>query len=330
MKKDFTFMFLYHIQTEMMAKYGLTSKQANLPIETVRNRLLELNDDIQEIDMKIHPGTMGYDETFTRSLILDLENINKKGFQIASSVSEVLYKVNSIMTVKNLDPIKIYFRGQDNQNNYLNSSLSRKKYSKEDMEFFEESKYLRKIEVTQLKEFIDGVRKNNGRFKNHRNQILNQYTTLPEIDSSHWWAIKQHYDGGTRLIDVTTSVLVALYFCCAKFNTENIEIAEPESHGKLFMIQADDTLGTFDRKTYIEFFDQSKKEKPIIYESTLPYARPSKQKSFFMIDYNLEEKYPVHNGFTILIDKEAKIKILKELDVRGINRHTIEEGWGNR
>jgi hypothetical protein len=104
---------------------------------------------------------------------------------------------------------KFYFRGEHNSNWQLISSAARKGLLPDTSNLLECSAgELRALRVFQSKvqsdqELFSSV------FPDGR---------LLSLNSSDWWALKQHYEGGTRLIDVTSSIFSALFFACADWD----------------------------------------------------------------------------------------------------------------
>ena len=41
---------------------------------------------------------------------------------------------------------------------------------------------------------------------------------LLSLNSADWWALMQHYHGGTRFMDITSSIFCALFFACANWD----------------------------------------------------------------------------------------------------------------
>lgn len=130
---------------------------------------------------------------------------------ILNSVSQL-----AMLVEKYGDTIDLYFRGQSAQYASVTTSLERHVRTTEDLERararLQENgdEYISKDPYASLAT-IEGY--NLYTFKRRARNLL---TDLPsEDDYAEWFSLMQHYGAPTRLLDVSKSIFVALYFATA-------------------------------------------------------------------------------------------------------------------
>lgn len=137
----------------------------------------------------------------------EIEGLNSEGNNAICSVTEAHWKVHGIMNwwqQTNCGPL--FFRGEHNSNWSLISSAGRSGLTPSATNPLSVSSE----EMAELRRFQASV------------QVDQQLSSdvFPDgrvlsLESAEWWALMQHYNGGTRLIDITSSIFCALFFACA-------------------------------------------------------------------------------------------------------------------
>lgn len=211
----------------------------------------------------------------------------------------------------------ILFRGQSNHNWIIKSSLERHGVKEIECE-----KYY--IMIDKYKPLINPLIKNRYERKLTRNGYpfdFKEYEKgsweLPEME---YLAYLRHHGFPTPLVDLSRSCFVALFYACEDFNQEKNE------DGKIFLYSPPQfRLGGNDIPDlrmigrYVEagkrhFAQQSQYLIPIVYDSKWNFITFSKV---------IEVQSNKHVLREIIISKDAKAKLMKELDEMNINRYTM-------
>ena len=164
-----------------------------------------------------HPQTVNYDANgFGKSLDNEILKINSYGWKSIISISECILKVQGIVNTFNQDTRTRHlslFRGHTDESWTISSSIARNMQNKGIS--LSTATEISKFEINALRKWQEKIKSD----KYLREEIFGE-CPLPNDDNASWWQLKQHYDddketGGSRLIDVTSSPLSALYFACA-------------------------------------------------------------------------------------------------------------------
>lgn len=162
---------------------------------------------------------------------------------------------------------------------------------------------------------------------------LRRFSLIPR-ESSAWWSLKQHYDGGTRLLDVSCSALEGLYFACVAWNGSIDESRDgvlhvfPEStirvmhdHGPVSDVQ--------DRTAALwrDMFQLSHPGTPRVYfpSRLIRNERLRVQRGAFLLWPDLGAPYP-NQSYYLVVAKEHKRDIARELFQFGVNPRQIVDG----
>ena len=224
-----------------------------------------------------------------------------------------------VLNIKSkLDPKQTtLFRGQSKQSWEIKSSLER-----HGVEIIECEKYYRIID--KYKPLINPLIKNRYERKTTRNGYpfdFKEYDEgsweLPEME---YLAYLRHHGFPTPLVDLSSSCFVVLFFACEDFNQEENE------DGKIFLysppqfpLGGNDVPGLRKIGRYVEagkrhFAQQSQYLLPTVYNSEWKFITFSKA---------IEDHRNTHVLQEIIISKDVKAKLMKELNEMNINRYTM-------
>jgi hypothetical protein len=143
----------------------------------------------------------------------------------------------------------------------------------------------------------------------------------PEQVSDEWelMVYAQHHGMATRLLDWTTNPMAALWFACSE---------TPDSDGYVFLLNAESLL--LDRAKRSSPFSEGKTR---VFKPNLNNDRIVAQSGWFTLhSYSrtagryvpIESNPDVHRHMVrVAVRARAKKKILKKLDVFGINQHSL-------
>jgi len=209
------------------------------------------------------------------------------------------------------------FRGQSNHSWKIKSSLER-----HGIEVIECEKYYRIID--RYKPLINPLIKNRYERKSTRNGYPFDFKgyeqgswELPEME---YLAYLRHHGFPTPLVDLSSSCFVALFFACEDFNQEKNE------DGKIFIYSPPKIrlggneipdlrkIGRYVEAGKRHFAQQSQYIIPVVYSSEWKFITFSKV---------IEDQRNEHALREIIICKEAKAKLMKELNEMNINRYTM-------
>ena len=140
----------------------------------------------------------------------EVENLNAEGNNAICSLTEAHWKVHGIMNWWQAgNRQEFFFRGEHNSDWNLIASASRNGIIPDP----DCPLTVTQEELDALNVFQQDVQAGPDLFAS----LFPDGQLLP-LDSSDWWALMQHYRGGTRLLDLTSSIFCALYFACADWN----------------------------------------------------------------------------------------------------------------
>ena len=208
------------------------------------------------------------------------------------------------------------FRGQIDHEWKIRSSLER-----HGIEIIECEEYYRKID--SYKPLINPLIENRYERKLTRKGYpfdFNEYEKgsweLPEME---YLAYLRHHGFPTPLVDLSRSCFVALFFACEDFNQRNKD-------GKVFLYSPTRTrfggndipdlrmIGRYVEAGKRHFAQQSQYVIPIVYDSVWKFITFSKV---------IDSKFNNHVLREIIISKNVKAKLMKELNEMNINRYTM-------
>lgn len=234
-----------------------------------------------------------------------------------SSVSQYLYHIQKVHEVHNPEidfdfrQPRLFYRGQADCSWSISSRLMREGMIPYEYDMLRDARNMLWKELTEHKTYLEKI------------------------------SLFQHYGLPTRLLDVTTNPLVALYFACEK---------EKDKNGVVFYgyIQNDDIshvqriLQYIFEHPYTDFIDNAIKEQDLEKYSytyyvypTLNNARVSRQQGEFLMAPLIKgigndarmilKNYEFNSCFEgrLLISKDSKNSILDELDEYGFNQSTL-------
>ena len=178
-----------------------------------------------------------------------------------------------------------------------------------------------------------------------------------------WMQYAQHFGVPTRLLDFTTNPLVALYFACQSFKAYNPETQKDEELDGVFWVLSPynyntvvsskhkeaDTLNSGMDEDYCQMLLESAPGAqfyPMFFTPEYIDQRMNAQSSRFMLwpnarfdledlirDANLMDFSPLNQGCStrryarrLIVPKEAKHRILRELDLLGVNQKSLFPG----
>ena len=213
---------------------------------------------------------------------------------------------------------ELLFRGQSNHSWEIRSSLER-----HGIETIACEKYYSLID--RYKPLINPIIENRYERKSTRSGYPFDFKDYQEgsweLPEMEYLAYLRHHGFPTPLIDLSMSSFIALYFACEDFNQET------KVDGKVFLYSPpqvwidgnDDIPGLRKIGRYVEagkrhFAQQSKYLIPIVFDS---------EWNFITFKKVIESKKNDHKLQEIIISKDVKVKLMKELHDMNINRYTM-------
>ena len=139
----------------------------------------------------------------------EIEGFNSEGENAICSVTEAHWKVHGLMNVwhqGNRD--RFFFRGEHHSNWSLKSSAARS-----GLVPAENPLNVSSGEMEELRRFQANVQAD----QRLSSEVFSD-GRVSSLESAEWWALMQHYNGGTRLVDITSSIFCALFFACADWD----------------------------------------------------------------------------------------------------------------
>ncbi|WP_268991067.1 FRG domain-containing protein [Vibrio crassostreae] len=184
------------------------------------------------------------------------------------------------------------FRGVENKAYKLEPSIMRLGYDKED-------------------ELINAEKR---LFKHFKEQAIPHLEYNPSNDWE-WLALAQHHGLPTRLLDWSRNPLVALYFA--------IE-SESDTDGAVYILT--DRKDPFDMDKQMKPLELTSKDEVRKYMPANLTPRIIAQSGLFTVQTNLMAPYEPKGLTKLIIPKNAKVRIRKDLSRYGVNRYTIYPG----
>ena len=225
--------------------------------------------------------------------------------------------------------VKYYFRGQNQACHNVNSRISRCLSNEE--KICDNENNISNVEIQMVDKFITELKQN----VKLKEIIFGNFDLLDESDPS-WFAIVQHYgdlvkfdenrDCSTRLIDVTDSLDVAIYFACADWDSGDVPAQKCD--GKVFLIPIDFPKADKFKKHKADFkeniFETLYHDNVNYYvEPNLPNTRIANQKGLFIYTKSIVDSIEMNKGLELLVPYKSKKKLLIELSERGIDYNYI-------
>lgn len=159
---------------------------------------------------ELPPNATSLDGNWLDLALREMESLNSEGNNAICSVTEAHWKVHGIMNAWHQGSRdRFFFRGEHHSDWDLTSSAGRSGFSPNANaplsvspgEMGELRRFQARVQIDQQlssEVFPDG-------------RVLS-------LESADWWALMQHYNGGTRLIDITSSIFCALFLACADWD----------------------------------------------------------------------------------------------------------------
>lgn len=164
----------------------------------------------------------------------------------------------------------------------------------------------------------------------------------PPSDAAEWWELMQHYDqdGGTRMLDITSSVFCGLFFACADWDGAVDEATD----GALHFLPAAPGRGDKDspargpRGDLREALDQAQHSAPNFFdievaEDTIRFRRARgrnprllAQDGFFLWQPRFAEPAVLNQHFKFRVPGATKKHLLRELYSLGYTAERIVRG----
>lgn len=306
----------------------------------------QINDRLLQSGIDPLTRTHGDYDVFRKSTQKVIDTLSNSSALRVNSLTEAWVKLMGILKTKNayIEGKKLYFRGQSNSKWAIRSSIVREiieSYGEEGLEFANTTQIdgITTYEKIMFNKFMKDIQESD-----YLRKVKNQGFVPPKDLNANWWAVMQHEGKfSTRLIDITESFLVALYFACAKWTNNEDEFNDldepgnPDSDGIVFIFEEDDinTIHFNKDESDIPFNRMKYPLKPNGEKDVNYFIRPEilhprvvKQQGLFLTRKYLNEHIEIKDGYRLIIDKESKISILKELRMLGINRKKLVTDWG--
>jgi len=153
------------------------------------------------------PNTTNLAGNWIDLALREIESLNVEGNEAICSVTEAQWKANGIMNWwHQTNRGRFFFRGEHHSDWNLVCSAFRNGHTPDPDNLLE----VTESEIADLRRFQATV-------QTDRQLYASVFPDgrLLDLDSADWWALMQHYAGGTRLIDISSSVFCALFHACA-------------------------------------------------------------------------------------------------------------------
>jgi len=261
-----------------------------------------------------------------------------------SSLTDAVVISNALISLEDrLPDHQVFFRGEHKIGYPLLSSIGRTQT--ENTFSNEEYSNITKVELNAIKQFQDDCLSGVIELKEEDKEKVKNL----DKNSSMWLILMQHYDNngnGTRLLDITPSIFIALYFACVKWDGS----IDEEEDGILYLLDprwlrvrhiraySDKTMPweEIESITIDDFFEITDDTLDVsrVLSTNQKNERLKAQNGHFI--WHPKFNLPLEQGlFYMRVNKEAKKIIAKELLIFGINPRELiqgsdgEEAYGN-
>jgi hypothetical protein len=285
--------------------------------------------------------THGDYKEFNQAINNEISSIDTATAIRIHSLSEAWIKLLGILKTNGVNNAgeKVYFRGQTDKDWAINSSIVRSIYNKfgqDGLDYANQtmSDGKSRIEKVKFNEYMDIIKDSKTEQK-----MKEQGFIPPKFMNANWYAIMQHEGFETRFIDFTEDFLVALYFSCAEWesNEKNFEkkdiVGTPDKDGIVFIMGHKWLQVKFNRDEKDNPFLRMKDPKTLpgeqihyIIEPEILHPRITKQRGVFLSSRYLFKDIKI-DGYRLIIDKDSKESILEDLNILGINRSRLITDW---
>lgn len=252
-----------------------------------------------------------------------------------SSLTDAVVMSNALISLEDrLPDHQVFFRGEHKIGYPLLSSIGRTQIGNT----FNDEEYsnITQIELSAIKKFQKDCLFGAIELKDEdREKVKNL-----DINSSMWLILMQHYDNknnGTRLLDITPSIFIALYFACVKWDGSINE----DDDGILYLLDprwlkvrhireySDKTMPweEIEGVSVDSFFEITDNTLDVgrVLSTNQKNERLKAQNGHFI--WHPKFNLPLEHGlFYMRVNKEAKKAIAKELLIFGINPRELIQG----
>jgi len=284
-----------------------------------------------------YPGRY-YPSSWQQIINDEISQFNSHGPAYITRVSECVIKFFALINIHHdaSERSLTLFRGQHNAEWDIISSIGR---TIPPEEVSDDKLVVSKYEITLLRTWQESVMCDAAL----QNEIFGSQGAY-NLDDPRWWSIKQHYEGGTRLIDWTSSPLCALYFACVDWDGS----INNSKNGAIYMLIRQPGRGFANKEIYdslpegekgrvdcagssvANFFNLKKHECEI--RSVIGEADSDRQLSqdgHYIFSTNFTRPMSeqlTQQPFFFVIPKEFKVRILRELYSIGYTPQKVLRG----
>lgn len=267
----------------------------------------------------------------------ELSGFNAYGPGAIGSLSEAVVKTQTIVNLWQSNPkgrALIFFRGQTAFDWSLTPRITRTLGCSHDSENL---CGVTEAELNALGQFQGRVASDDGLRKQ-----LTAGADLPPKDSPEWWELMQHYDesGGTRMLDITSSIFCGLYFACAGWTG----CVNEKQDGALYFLPSPPGRGEKvkpkrDKNGDLQDFNDEEMTTAASYFNvetavdTIRFRRARgrnprllAQDGYFLWQPRFAEELVVGQHFKFRVPGTAKARILRELYSAGYTAERIVRG----
>jgi len=263
--------------------------------------------------------------------IREILRLNGEGANAVCSLTEAHWKVHGIMNWWHEQASgRLFFRGEHHSDWQPTASAARKGL---------------KPDPTNLLRVTDGELLELRRFQVEAQTDRDLFAAvfpdgrLLSLDSADWWCLMQHYKGGTRLVDVTSSVFCALFFACADWDGTIDEGSDggfylfPTEQWRGAVVRPDvirgRNVGSTDQAqpTALEYFSVENHDQTVRFrESTYRNDRLLSQDGYFLWQPRFDQPLAVGQHFKLRVPAARKAPLLKELYSIGYTARRLVRG----
>lgn len=230
------------------------------------------------IEESIPSGKQGFMLEFNKWIYFaHIELLRQMEGEKVRTVGQALSLANGYFNSVSQDrkvPQKCFFRGETEIGYPLLSRMGRK-FQREGLSA--EFSKVTVEEIEDLDRFKEWFKKNESLIHPEDQE---KYKNISNV-SPEWWQLMQHYDqdDGTRLLDITSSLFIGLYFACVSWRGEVDDTVD----GILYLL-SDSILGA-------RFMVKNKEDHFITYDSEVVDIIPNTDKDFFTVKYKVPRIY---------------------------------------